>query len=208
MEETKRPGRRLSILARTARTGRIFKRLREGWAYDEIAREEHISAERVRQIVNQVLERRVVDRSEDRSKLQIERLRPALRLAGEAVARGELKAIGPLIRLVDRLDRHERKVSKPLADTENFRQRLLDKLNQAAENLADPETAGPSTSDGVEPARELGSDLTGFASPVRCAQPSGQARDDEADRDPAFVRPPDWLPERSARRGVAGDGSD
>ena len=140
MEQTRKPRRRLNILARTARIARIFKRLREGWAYDEIAKEEHVSAERVRQIVAQVLERRVVDRGEDRSQLQIERLRPALRLAGEAVARGDLRAIGPLIRLVDRLDRHESKIAKPFAYTDDHRQRLLDKLNWAAANLADDET--------------------------------------------------------------------
>jgi hypothetical protein len=127
VDQTRKPGRRLNILARTARTRRIFQRLREGWAYDEIAKA-------------RVIERRVVDRGEDRSHLQIERLRPALKLAGEAVARGDLKAIGPLIRLVDRLDRHESRIAKPSAYTDDCRKRLLDKLNQAAANLADDET--------------------------------------------------------------------
>ena len=143
MDQTKKPRRRLNILTRTARTKRIFARLREGWAYDDIAKEERLSAERVRQIVGQVLENRVLDRGEDHAHLQLERLRPALRLAGEAVARGELKAIGPLIKLMDRLDRHEGRFLKPFVYTESSRQRLLDKLNQAAANLADPETAGP-----------------------------------------------------------------
>jgi hypothetical protein len=95
MEPSKKPRRRLNVLARTARTRHIFQRLRGGWAYDEIVKEEHLSAERVQLIVAQVLERCVIDRNEDRAHLQIERLRPALRLAGEAVARGVLKAIGP-----------------------------------------------------------------------------------------------------------------
>ena len=57
-----------------ARTKRIFARLREGWAYDDIAKDERISAERVRQIVGQVLENRVLDRGDDHAHMQIERL--------------------------------------------------------------------------------------------------------------------------------------
>jgi hypothetical protein len=51
------PKRPLNAIARVVRRGRIFARLREGWAYDEIAREEGLSAERVRQIVREALER-------------------------------------------------------------------------------------------------------------------------------------------------------
>jgi hypothetical protein len=35
------------------RRGRIFARLREGWAYDEIAAHGRLTAERVRQIIRQ-----------------------------------------------------------------------------------------------------------------------------------------------------------
>ena len=140
MEQTrKKPRRRLNVLTRTARTKRIFQRLREGWAYDDIGKEEHLSAERIRQIVGEVLENRVLDRGEDHAHLQLERLRPALRLVGEAVARGDLKAIGPLIKLIDRLDKHQGVIVKPFAYTESHRKRLLDKLNFIAANLAEEE---------------------------------------------------------------------
>jgi len=154
MEQTKKPRRRLNILARTARTKRIFQRLREGWAYDDIAKEERLSAERVRQIVGQVLENRVLDRGEDHAHLQLERLRPALRLAGEAVARGELKAIGPLIKLIDRLDKHQGSIVKPFAYTDDHRKRLLDKLNFMAANLAEDEKDPVLKSEAPEPKRE------------------------------------------------------
>ncbi len=137
MEQVKKTRRRrLNIVTRTARTKRIFARLREGWAYDDIAKDERISAERVRQIVGQVLENRVLDRGDDHSHMQIERLRPALRIVGKAVADGNLKAIGPLIKLIDRLDKHQGILTKPFAYTEDHRKKLLDKLNWAAENLA------------------------------------------------------------------------
>ena len=152
MEQTRKPRRRLNIFARTVRTRRIFQRLREGWAYDDIAKEEHLSAERIRQIVAQVLEHRVMDTGEDHAHLQLERLRPALRLVGEAVARGDLKAIGPLIKLIDRLDKHHKgSGSKPFQYTESHRQRLLDKLNWAAANLAEDDKDPVLESKPVEP---------------------------------------------------------
>ncbi len=51
MEHTQTPGRRLNVLGKAERRKRIFARLREGWAYEEIAGEERLSAERIRQIV-------------------------------------------------------------------------------------------------------------------------------------------------------------
>ena len=116
MTESTRPRRRLNIVAKTVRTRRIFERLREGWAYDDIAKAERLSAERVRQIVVGVLGQRIADRDEDHAQLQLERLRPALKLAGEAIKAGDLKAIGPLIRLIDRLDRHQVKAARAFGD--------------------------------------------------------------------------------------------
>ena len=48
MEQQIEPRQRPNIVGRAARTKRIFARLRDGWAYDEIARDEGLSAERVR----------------------------------------------------------------------------------------------------------------------------------------------------------------
>jgi hypothetical protein len=75
MEQKSEPRRRLTVFGREARTKRIFAWLREGWAYDEIAREEGVSPQRVRQIVSKVLDKRVIDRSE---------ITPACSLPGSA----------------------------------------------------------------------------------------------------------------------------
>ncbi len=71
MEQTPEPRRRLNVLTKAERRKRIFARLREGWAYDEIAREERVSAERIRQIVSEVLGKRVIDRATDHARLQL-----------------------------------------------------------------------------------------------------------------------------------------
>ena len=155
MEQVKKTRRRrLNIITRTARTKRIFSRLREGWAYDDIAKDERISAERVRQIVGQVLENRVLDRGDDHAHMQIERLRPALRIVGKAVADGNLKAIGPLIKLIDRLDKHQGILTKPFAYTEDHRKKLLDKLNWMEANLAEDDADPVFKSEPGETARE------------------------------------------------------
>ena len=99
MEQTPEPRRRLNVLTKAERRRRIFARLREGWAYDEIAREERVSAERIRQIVSEVLAKRVIDRG-------------------------------------DRLDKHQDTVVAKHSYGPEERQRLLDKINRVAANLA------------------------------------------------------------------------
>ena len=135
MEQTPEPRRRLNVLGKAARRKRIFARLREGWAYDEIAGEERLSAERVRQIVAEVLGKRVIDRGEDHAHLQLERLMPALRIVGEAIGRGELKAVAPLIKVIDRLDKHQTTVVAKYTYGPEERTRLLEKINRLADNL-------------------------------------------------------------------------
>jgi hypothetical protein len=135
MEQRPTPGRRLNVLGKAARRKRIFARLREGWAYDEIAGEERVSAERVRQIVAEVLGKRVIDRGEDHAHLQLERLMPALRIVGEAIGRGELKAVAPLIKVIDRLDKHQTTVVAKYTYGPEERTRLLEKINRLADNL-------------------------------------------------------------------------
>jgi hypothetical protein len=148
MEQTPTPGRRLNVLGKAARRKRVFARLREGWAYDEIASEERVSAERVRQIVAEVLGKRVIDRGADHAHLQVERLMPALRVTSEAIGRGELKAVGPLIRVIDRLDKHQDTVVAKHSYGPEERQRLLDKINRIVDNLKPAgEAAAPVTDD-------------------------------------------------------------
>ena len=87
-----RKKKRLDARGRVLRRGRILARLREGWAYDEVAREEELTPERVRQIVREALAQRIVDDETDHAKLQWHRLAPAMQIAGMAVADGERRS--------------------------------------------------------------------------------------------------------------------
>ncbi len=100
--------KQLTGFGKAARRKRIFARLREGWAYDEIAREEQITSRRARQIVAEALQRREVDDGADHALLQLSRLEPALRVASEAVGKGDVKAIAPLMKVLDRLDHYQK----------------------------------------------------------------------------------------------------
>ena len=152
MEQSHTAGRRLNVLGKAARRKRIFERLREGWAYDEIAGAERLSAERIRQIVAEVLDKRVIDRGVDHAHLQLERLMPALRIVGEAIGRGELKAVAPLIKVIDRLDKHQTTVVAKYTYGPEERTRLLEKINRLADNLqpADREAPAEATGDDDE----------------------------------------------------------
>jgi hypothetical protein len=135
-----RKGRRLHARGGVLRRGRIFARLREGYAYDEIAREEHITPERVRQIVREALARRIVEDETDHAKLQLARLMQAMQIASMAVADGDVKAIPAF---VDRLDRYQRAAKVNAVYDDEARKRLMDKINRVAANLGvdEPKTA-------------------------------------------------------------------
>jgi hypothetical protein len=153
------PRRRLNAYGKLLRRERIFSLLRDGWAYDEIARAEGLTAERIRQIVSKVLQKRPIDDSTDHSKLQLARLAPAMQLAGEAIAKGDIRAITPLLKLLDRLDAYQKTAFANVEYDDEARQKLLDKINRIAARLADErpvEAAAEEASGGEEAADEEG----------------------------------------------------
>jgi hypothetical protein len=92
---------------RDARTRRMLDRLRQGWGYRDLAREEGLSERRVRQIVAEHVKRCEPIAEDEHAALQIERLSFAMKVAGEALAKGDIRAIAPFLKAVDRLDRYQ-----------------------------------------------------------------------------------------------------
>src|ERR1700722_18134849 len=109
MDEQRAPvrRRRLGAHGMMFRRRRIFARLREGFTYEEIANEERVTITRIRQIVSKELEQRAVDSGAEHAKLQLERLASVMQLAAEAVAAGDVSAITPYLKVLDRLDRYQ-----------------------------------------------------------------------------------------------------
>jgi transcriptional regulator with XRE-family HTH domain len=127
--------RRLGAHGMMFRRRRIFARLREGFTYEEIAAEEGVSPSRIRQIVSQELQQRAVDSGAEHAKLQLDRLAPAVQLAAEAIAAGDISAISPYLKALDRLDRYQTAASANQVYDDEARKKLLDKINRLAENL-------------------------------------------------------------------------
>jgi hypothetical protein len=130
------PGRRgLNMLGKSMRRERIFARMREGWAYDEIGRAEGVTAERVRQIVSEVLQKRKVDSGADHARAQLARLERVMHFAGEALARGDLKEGRLYLYILDRLDRYQKVACAAVVYDDEAREKLLKKINTVAERL-------------------------------------------------------------------------
>ena len=127
--------RRPNAHGKILRRRRIFARLREGLAYDEIAVEEGVTATRIRQIVSEVLQKRAVDSGADHAKLQLDRLAPAVQLGAEAIAAGDISAISPYLKALDRLDRYQSVAAANQSYDEEARKKLMEKINRMADNL-------------------------------------------------------------------------
>ncbi len=127
--------RRFAALGKIERRKRIFARLREGASYEEIAAEEGVGRERIRQIVSEVLQKRAVDSGANHAKLQLDRLAPLMQLATEAVAAGDIRAITPYLKVLDRLDRYQTVAVAHQGYDEEDRRKLMQKINRIADNL-------------------------------------------------------------------------
>jgi len=129
------PRRRISEHGMMLRRQRIFARLREGRPYEEIAAEEGVTSTRIRQIVSEVLQTRAVDTGADHAKLQLDRLAPVMQLAADAIAAGDVTAIAPYLKVLDRLDRYQTIAGASQAYDGEARKKLFEKINRVAANL-------------------------------------------------------------------------
>ncbi len=130
MDEEK-PRKRQTQFTRWARAKRILERLRGGSPYDEVAHEEGLSERRVRQIVAKFLEEREPLDGAAHAGIQIARLDQAMRVASQALTRGDIRAIAPLIRVIDRLDRYEELVRRTAAKSNQADDDMVVKLLKA-----------------------------------------------------------------------------
>jgi len=137
MDEQRAPirRRRLGAHGMMFRRRRVFASLREGFTYDEIAADEGVSPSRIRQIVSKELQQRGVDSGAEHAKLQLDRLAPAIQLAAEAMAAGDISAITPYLKALDRLDRYQTVASANQVYDDEARKKLMDKINRMAENF-------------------------------------------------------------------------
>jgi hypothetical protein len=149
---------RLEARSRVLRRGRILARLCDGWAYDEVAHEEQLSPERVRQIVREGFGWRIVDNETDHAELRLTRRAQAMRIASITVADGDVNAIPALLRVLDLLDRHHGSAKVSEVYDDEAHKRLSDKINRVAANLGydHATTAIEGTAEGPDSAAATG----------------------------------------------------
>ncbi|HXE24969.1 MAG TPA: hypothetical protein VN637_08785 [Roseiarcus sp.] len=175
--------RRLGAHGMIFRRRRVFAWLREGLTYDEIAAEEGVSASRIRQIVYEELRKREVDSGAEHAKLQLDRLAPAVQLGAEAIAAGDVSAISPYLKALDRLDRYQTTASANQKYDDDARQKILDKLNRMAANLGVRKVMTAALPAG-QPGEAEGQGADRASSP----EVSGEANASEAPRPEAELR--------------------
>jgi hypothetical protein len=165
MVEEKAPVRRRRMGAHGMmfRRRRIFAQLREGFTYDEIAAEEGVSSSRIRQIVSQELQQRAVDSGAEHAKLQLDRLAPAVQLAAEGIAAGDISAIMPYLKALDRLDRYQTVAGAHQVYDDEARKKLLDKINRIAANLGVDEVIASAVQEHLKKIGEIPADEPGEA---------------------------------------------
>jgi hypothetical protein len=141
-ETAPQPARRprLNPFTKAERRQRIIGRLRLGWTYEKIAIEEGVSARRIRQIAADAVRREGLDDTADHALLQLMRLEGAHAAAAEAVNAGDLEAIGPLLRVLERMDRYHQAGARKEVYDDAARKRLFAKLNRVVAQCAAIET--------------------------------------------------------------------
>ncbi len=108
------PGRRAkrSAAAKARRAQRaalrqvMFDALAAGWSVEQIAELRKVSPRTVRREVDRALDERRLDAPARYARLQVARLNKAMRLIDDKIDRGELRAIGPMVKVVRALDRY------------------------------------------------------------------------------------------------------
>ena len=99
--------KRTTKFSRAERNKRIVERAREGFSYDEIAREEQLTERSVYRILTQALQGREALFSSIHAHMQIDRVGRALRVAGDGLNRGDVRAVAPFLKAVEKLDRYQ-----------------------------------------------------------------------------------------------------
>ncbi len=163
-----------TTFTRAARTRRMLDRLREGWGYRDVARAEGLSDRRVRQIVAAHVKRREPVEAETHAALQIERLGFAVKVAGEALAKGDIRAIAPFIKAIDRLDAYQTRACKTAPSPRSQEadalvvKALVDRLRREASSEAAPALEAEPSPPPIEP----GSTFAAAPPPLAATEPA------------------------------------
>src|SRR4029077_83218 len=98
---------------------------------------------------------------------QLDRLAPAIQLAAEAMAAGDISAITPYLKALDRLDRYQTVATANQVYDDEARKKLMDKINRMAANFGIDEAFAAAVQEHLKTIGEIpeadreGADLAG-----------------------------------------------
>jgi hypothetical protein len=84
----------------------VFEAMASGFSIEEIAEMRKVSPRTIRREVDRTLDERRLDAPERYVHFQVARLTKVVRVADAGLDRGDLRAIGPMIKAVKELDRY------------------------------------------------------------------------------------------------------
>ena len=141
-----------------------------------------VSPSRIRQIVSQELQQRAVDSGADHAKLHLERLASVMQLAAEAVAAGDIRAITPYLKVLDRLDRYQTVAGAHQVYDDEARKKLMDKINRMAANYGIDEAFEAAVKEHLKKQGVVLDDEPGETDPVDGpASPAGEQREGQSE---------------------------
>ncbi len=179
MDETTRG--HTATFTRAERTRRMLDCLREGWGYRDVASMEGLSERRVRQIVGAHVRRSEPVDEDIHAALQIERLEFAVKMAGDALAKGDVRAIAPYIKAIDRLDAYQTRARKaapqPSQEADALVvEMLVDRIQLGIEaEMAAAKSPGPAAAPDPGMEAEAAPPLAGPDGPIAPAAPPAAA---------------------------------
>ena len=122
-----------------------------------------------------MLHERSVDSGADHAKLQLDRLAPAVQLGAEAIAAGEISAITPFLKALDRLDRYQSAAGAHQVYDDEARKKLMERINRMAENIGIDEVMWAARREHLKKTGQIPADEPGEAEGPEAPEGSGEA---------------------------------
>jgi hypothetical protein len=95
-----------------------------GMDYGQIAQDAGISLKTLRREIDRALDERPLDAPERYVRVQVQRLTKAMCVIGEAVDKGNLKAVKPLMEVLEKLDRYHGMAARAAAEADAYAPRI------------------------------------------------------------------------------------
>ena len=147
--------------SRAAQRQRVVDAVAGGSSYRTAARDAATSVGQARKIVVAALSRDKPPSDIDHQRVQLLRLDPALEATAAKVGQGDARAVIPMLRVLEHLDKYQQRVGAAREQDAFWRQKLIDRLDRASQRKAEEDLRPKSQTEiDYNLAREAGRSLS------------------------------------------------